>query len=221
MAEGWVDEYSGKTIKAGDMAYKLINHRIKHSPRVGMRAPEFRLYSIQRKEFVTLESLRREKDVVLLFSSWTCNVFMESALGLSSLASEFKDSANFVFVYIREAHPGNGGFGEILDPRSDEERIQAAQRFKNQVRLPFEILVDPHKDPMATRWAAWPVRVYVVDTNGIVIYSGAQGPWSYRPYEGFLHGDGSWDDIDQGFNEDTLESFLRSRFCREISTGAQ
>ena len=207
----FVDSYSGKTIKMGGMAKEVISKRIKHSPRVGEKAPKFQLYSLKKGEFVTLASLRSNKPVVLIFSSWTCNVFMESAVGLASLAHEFEESVEFVFVYIREAHPGEGGFGNIVDPSNDEERLEAALKFKAQTRFPLEILVDTHNDTTATRWAAWPLRAYVVDTDGIVIYSGAQGPWGYRPYEGFLHGDGEWLDYDAGFNQESLEAFLKRR----------
>ncbi len=208
----FVDEFSGKTIKMGGMAGKLIHSRLRHSPRVGETAPDFQLYSLKRKEFTTLSALRSKKPVVLIFSSWTCNVFMESTIGLAELAREFEDRVEFVFVYIREAHPGAGGFENIPDPLNDEERLEAARKFKAQTRFPIEILVDTHNDATATRWAAWPLRVYAVDTNGVVIYSGAQGPWGYRPYEGFLHGDGRWGDADLGFNKDTLESFLTKRY---------
>lgn len=209
-----VDEFSGRTIEAGQMVEDLILTRLKNSPRVGEMAPDFKLYSLDRQDYVSLSELYRNKPVVLLFASWTCQVFIESALGLASISPIFRDSVDFVFVYIREAHPGDGDFGDIRDPLTNRERIDAARRFRKQMRLPFPILVDFVDDRAAVRWAAWPVRAYVIDSDGRVIYSGAQGPWGYRPYEGFLHGDGKWQDIDAGFNQNSLENFLNARFAK-------
>ena len=209
------DEYSGKAITSQKMAFDMVKTRNRNVPRPGEAAPDAQLYSLTKKENVTISSLYRDKPVVLLITSWTCDVFRESFGGLVSLAAEYEEDVNFAMIYIREAHPATTemrDYSRVPDPRSDEERKRAAQQCARQMRIPFEILVDPVSDPVATRWGAWPVRLFVIDTNGIVSYSGRQGPWGYRPYEGFVHGPEEVAKEDPDFSSGSLEEWLCRRF---------
>lgn len=209
------DGYSGKTVVSEEMAFEMLRVRQDNAPRVGEAAPPFRLYSLDRKREVELKELIQEKRVVLLFSSWGCDVFRESVGGLNLLYLQFRDKVDFVMIYTREIHPldgFSGGLGRVEDPKTDTERRTVATRCRKQLRLPFEVLVDGVDDSVATRWAGMPVRAFVIDRSGTVIYAGAQGPWGFRPYEGFEHGDGSRLERDFEFNWDSLESFLNQRY---------
>jgi len=117
-------------------------------------------------------------------------------------------------VYIREAHSLDGLYpvlGKLKDPSTMPQRKAAARACCEDLELPFRILVDRIDDRVATRWAAWPIRLFVVDTEGIVVYSGMPGPWGYSPGKGFeaslakelrKHED--------RFSQISLEDFLRS-----------
>ncbi|NNE94071.1 MAG: redoxin domain-containing protein [Verrucomicrobiales bacterium] len=209
------DRFSGKIVATRDMAWDMIDHREGNAPRPGEMAPNFSLPRADDGGVVSLKDLYLTKPVVLLFSSWGCDIFRETLGGLQSLQTEYGDRAHFVMVYIREAHPFDGfggGLGRVKDPRTDEERAAIARKAHRQMRLPFLVLVDPIEDPTATRWAGWPVRPFVIDTSGKVVYAGAQGPWGYRPYRGFLHGNGKLEGLDREFSSETLEEYLEKRF---------
>lgn len=36
-------------------------------------------------------------------------------------------------------------------------------------------------DRVATRWSAWPERLFAISASGEVVYVGAQGPWGFWP----------------------------------------
>ena len=49
------------------------------------------------------------------------------------------------------------------------------------LRFPFKVAVDSMDDAVAIRWSAWPERLFVVDTDGVVRYTGEQGPFGFWP----------------------------------------
>jgi hypothetical protein len=54
---------------------------------------------------VSLKELRAKKPVVLIFGSVTCPPFRRALEGIDDVYRDFHDRAEFLFVYIREAHP--------------------------------------------------------------------------------------------------------------------
>ncbi|MCB1232801.1 MAG: hypothetical protein KDN19_21330 [Verrucomicrobiae bacterium] len=209
------DGYSGLTVRDKEMAFSMMKLRQQNAPRVGELAPNFKLFSLDRNREVELTELYREKPVVLLFSSWGCDIFRESVGGLTDLQVRYGDRVNFVMIYTREAHPLNGWAGElgrVSDPKTNEQRREVARRFQAQMRLPYEVLVDDIEDPAMTQWAGWPVRVFMVGKTGHLVYSGALGPWGYRPYKGFVHGRGDRIGWDLEFSDGSLEDFLERSF---------
>lgn len=214
------DQLSGKMVDSKQMAYELIYTREANAPRPGELAPDFELVTADGDRTVKLSDLIKTKPVVLVMSSWGCDVFRESLAGLQQLYSRYSDDAHFVMVYIREVHAKGGfasGLGRVPDAKNIEERKLHAQRCRKQLRLPFLYLVDEMTDPVATRWSAWPVRAFIVEKDNTVIYAGSQGPWGYRPYQGFLHGDGAPMKFDIEFNSQSMEELLEERFPKNVS----
>jgi len=217
------DSHAGQTVTDLDMAFDLIRRRIRNAPRVGEPAPALFLpLAGDAERFVSLHTLRRSRPVVLLFGSRSCGVFRESLGGIQELYFRFGNDVLFLFVYIREAHPMDGFEGDpdadVLDPVSFAEREALAARTREHLRIRFPAVVDSMDDATAVRWGAWPVRLFVVDTDGRIAYAGAQGPWGYRPYRGYLHGDGRYqeksfaaEDTHESSKE-SLEEFLEKRF---------
>lgn len=216
------DIYSGKTVATKEMAYDMIDFRQKNAPRVGEIAPGFELISTEGKR-ISLDQLSKEKPVVLVMSSWGCDIFRESLAGLQALYTEYSREYQFAMIYIREAHhlEGFGGsLGRTYDSVTTRERIETARRCQEQLRLLFPVLVDSVDDPVTTRWAAWPVRVFVVGTDRKILYAGAQGPWGYRPYQGFVHGDGERIGWDLKFSPEIVEEFLQAHRSRTKKVSA-
>lgn len=196
----------------------MVAIRLHNAPRIGELAPEFALADATTGKMVTLSELRREKPTVLFFASYSCITAQEGAPPMARLAKRFAKTANFVLIYIQEAHP-IGGFlppyrGDpyvVAAPAAFAERATAAIRFARERDLQFRILVDSMDDTTAVRWGAWPLRTFVVGQSGRVLYSGKQGPWYFKPSADFdPHLEGVPRDIENlpGYSPGSLEDFL-------------
>lgn len=213
------DEFSGRTVNSMKMASAIVVNRFYNAPRYGTRAPSFAAEDIETGETVLLKELYSEKPVVLLFSSWGCDVMRDSSADLLAVYEKFRKDFSFVMIYIREAHSLDGHhsrLGRVTDPKTAAQRISAARGCRKALKLPFRILTDRIDDRIATRWGAWPIRLFVVNTEGTVVYSGKPGPWGYSPGNGFKadladelkkHSD--------RFNQESLEGFLESYLRRK------
>ena len=206
------DEFSGKTVLSAEMAQDVAIGRFFNAPKYGTRAPAFALTDIDSGETVTLTDLRKEKPLVLFFGSYGCDVMRGSVDIVVDLYEEYKDRVDFVMIYIREAHALDGFGSErarVEDPKSTLERIKVARLCRDSNRIPFRVLVDPVDDRVATRWAAWPIRLFVVDRGGTVVYAGKPGPWGFSPGKGFVaqHAEEMRKHEDR-FNQESLDEFL-------------
>jgi len=208
------DRYSGVPIATMELGYEIIRSRRKFAPKTGEIAPDFNLSAAAGDQRYRLYDLCREKPVVLIFASWGCDIFRETLSGWKEMYRKYHGQAEFVFVYIREAHPTDYSkpLGRAEDPKTLDQRKATALKCQKLLDLPFLMLVDEINDPCAVRWGAWPVRTFVIDTDLSVAYAGAQGPWGYRPYRGFVHGSGKQIEEDRGYDWQTLEEFLENKF---------
>lgn len=206
------DEFSGKKVKDREMAMGIARGRFYNAPCVGEKAPAFELASMKSGEMVSLSELNEEKPVVLLFGSYGCDVFRDSSFKIVDLYNRFYSEFNFVMIYIREAHSLDG-FGEskarVDDPVTSETRTAVAKKCRAALAIPFPILVDTMDDRVSTRWAGWPIRLFVVDTDGVVIYAGKPGPWGFDPGGGFKpEGNEALRKHPERFSQESLEDFL-------------
>lgn len=182
------DEYAGRTIKSLDEGYAMIKHRFYNAPTVSSKAPEFELKDVESGEMVSLASLHQEKPVVLVFGSFGCDAFRDGVEPILKLIEKFGDQFQFTMVYIREAHSFDGfwpDIGKMYDPKTNEKRVENAQLCVAETGLPIRVLADTVDDRVAIRWGGWPVRLFVVDQRGTVVYAGETGPWGYNPGAGY------------------------------------
>ena len=105
--------------------------------------------------------------------------------------TKYRDRADFLTVYIREAHPLDEwqmDSNEKEDvcyrqPRSLGERLLIANDFVKRYRYPLPLAVDAMDDKAEKLYAGWPERFYVIDTNGVIVYKGEPGPFGFHPEE--------------------------------------
>lgn len=110
---------------------------------------------------------------------------------MEKLYSDYKDRAAFLFVYIREAHPedawqmaSNKREGVVFrQPKSHGERRGVAKRCAKALKLSMPCVVDDMKDTVDNLYAAWPERLFVIDREGKIAYSGGVGPFGFKPGE--------------------------------------
>jgi hypothetical protein len=105
--------------------------------------------------------------------------------------NEYKDRADFLTVYVREAHPTDEWQmkSNVKDdvcyaqPKTLEQRVAIAQDFTKRYKFPLPFGIDEMGNAADAAYAAWPERLYVIDETGHVAYRGGMGPFNYKPAE--------------------------------------
>ncbi|KAJ8248186.1 hypothetical protein GJAV_G00239280 [Gymnothorax javanicus] len=101
------------------------------------------------------------------------------------LVKDFGTVADFLVVYIAEAHATDGwAYKNNVDIKKHsnlQDRLAAAQVLVKKKPL-CPIVVDEMSDVTASKYAAMPERLYVLK-SGVVIYKGKAGPRGYDPEE--------------------------------------
>jgi len=104
--------------------------------------------------------------------------------GICRLAADNADHADFVIVYIEEAHPADGWAYScnylISQHRTMEERLAAATKL-TAFPLPgnMTVVAASMSDELTRAYGALPERLYVVH-SGTVAYQGRRGPHGFR-----------------------------------------
>jgi type I thyroxine 5'-deiodinase len=104
---------------------------------------------------------------------------------------KYADRANFVTLYIKEAHaldewPMDSNVKESVcypQPTTSAQRITIANDFVKRFSYEIPMLIDPIENPANAAYAGWPERFYVVDEAGTIVYKGKPGPFGYHPEE--------------------------------------
>jgi hypothetical protein len=101
----------------------------------------------------------------------------------------YRDRAEFLVVYIKEAHPEDGWVEQtnrrsgirIVDPTQAEERASVAQTCALRMRIRMPVVVDGIDNRVASVYGGWPDRLYLIGRDGRVAFQGAQGPFGFKP----------------------------------------
>ena len=107
------------------------------------------------------------------------------------MSERFSDQAEFLTIYIKEAHPedewqmdSNEDLGICYkQPRSLPQRVAIAKDFVERFDYDVTMLVDTMDNAAEEAYAGWPERLYVIDENGLVAYKGGVGPMKFDPGE--------------------------------------
>src|SRR5215472_13877179 len=101
--------------------------------------------------------------------------------------NDYKDRADVLAVYIREAHPKDEWqLKENVDqdicysqPTTFVQRLAIANDFSQRFQFPIPIGIDAMSNLAEHLYAAWPERLYVIDESGKIVYRGGVGPFNY------------------------------------------
>ncbi|MBW2622186.1 MAG: hypothetical protein JRD68_04720 [Deltaproteobacteria bacterium] len=122
-------------------------------------------------------------------------------MSLQDLWAEYSGSVEFLLIYIREAHPVDGwwlGKGlpglalklskskaamDVYDPQTVDERRAVARDCEIALKYGIQTYADEMDDRVNKAYAAWPTRLYLVGTDGKVVYAGGLGPFGFKPAE--------------------------------------
>jgi hypothetical protein len=105
--------------------------------------------------------------------------------------ARYKDNAQFLGVYIREAHASDGWWPiinkragvDVRQPRTTEERCKVALQCNVVLKMKMPLVVDKIDDKVGLAYSGGPDRLYVIDREGKVAYKGGRGPFGFRPRE--------------------------------------
>jgi len=149
-----------------EMLEQYPSDRWSRAPEPGDTAPDFELRSLTGDK-VKLSDLKNSRNVVLTFGSATCPQTAASIGGLRSLSKEFpRAEVEFLFVYVREAHPG----AELPPHHSMEDKARAAMLLRDQEQIDFPILVDELGGEVHRQYGALPNASFIIDKGGRIAY---------------------------------------------------
>jgi len=105
---------------------------------------------------------------------------------MNSMFEKYKNKANFVCIYISEAHATDEWFlyseACVKQPKTLEERINVASNYMTKFQISFPVVVDSITNEADKGYAAWPERLFVIQSKRIV-FKGKKGPEGYHPEE--------------------------------------
>ena len=103
----------------------------------------------------------------------------------NEIIDEFRDCADFIYIYIEEAHASDGWtFGnnyDIKHHRTIKDRIAAA-RVLNDLKPHCPVYVDKMSGEANRLYGALPDRFFIV-LDGIIVFESKRGPSGYNPEE--------------------------------------
>jgi len=157
-------------------------------PQLDQQAPDFTLKTVDGKETVQLSKVIGPKPVVLVLGNFTCGPFRSLYASIEGMYHRHKKDANFVMVYVREAHPSDGWKMEsntkvgvsAKQPTTLAERQAVAGQFCERLKPTMPFVVDEIDDPVGHAYSGMPGRLYVIDCQGKIAYKSGRGPFGFR-----------------------------------------
>jgi hypothetical protein len=94
-------------------------------------------------------------------------------------------------VYISEAHPSDVWQMEsnirdnvvFASPKSAEERAAIAGVCVRRLNLKFPAVLDEFGNSTERVYTGWPDRIYLIDSQGKIVYKSKPGPFGFKPDE--------------------------------------
>jgi len=115
---------------------------------------------------------------------------------VDTLYKAYKDKVQFVFVYVREAHPSHTATGratgdrflrmktqpKIAQPKTIQERIIVATKCVQNLKIALPTLIDDMDGSFLKKYGGFPAGTAIVDLDGKIVYYN-RGPGGCRPRE--------------------------------------
>lgn len=106
---------------------------------------------------------------------------------LNELYKTYRDRVEFFLIYIREAHPANGWqvpnnlIEDVIfdEPTTDEERTEVAAACQIALDIEMPMLVDRIDNDVEEKYVGLPMRQFLIDAGGGVVYAGDKGPFGW------------------------------------------
>ncbi len=135
-------------------------------PEPGERAPDFKAHTLDGKT-IRLSDYEGKKNVLLIFGSATCPMTASSIAGISQLDDQFSgNDLQFLFVYVREAHPGE----RMPAHKSMKDKARAAQLLRDKEDIKMPVLIDDLHGGIHRKYSRLPNAAYLIDKSGRVAF---------------------------------------------------
>lgn len=164
---------------------------LQEGPDIDQPAPDFELRPLGGGDSIRLSDRIGRKPVVLVFGNFTCGPFRSTYPTVEAVRERQQANADFLLVYVREAHPTDGWAMKSNDkvgvtfaqPTTFEERQAIAEQCAAKLNPSMPLLIDDINDTVGNAWSGMPARLYVIDTHGKVAYKSGRGPFGFKPEE--------------------------------------
>ncbi|MBT7612737.1 MAG: deiodinase [Rhodospirillaceae bacterium] len=108
---------------------------------------------------------------------------------LNEIFETYKNDVQFQLIYVCEAHPADGWqtpqnlYEEVVfdAPTNADERAEIGNACQIGLDLKYPMLIDTIDDEVEKKYVASPIRLYVIDANGIITFVCAAGPRGFDP----------------------------------------
>lgn len=138
---------------------------------VGGPASDFTLASVADGKPVRLADFRG-KPVVLVFGSFSCDIFCSRLAELEQLYQDERNRAAFLFVNVTEAGHEVPGYEFVIEgtalgrPQPEAVRRERTAKALAKAGLTMPAVTDADDGPTERAYDAFPLRVVVVDADG-------------------------------------------------------
>jgi len=110
---------------------------------------------------------------------------------MREIADEFATVADFLTIYIKEAHPedewqlGSNKSEDVCytQPTDLAGRLAIARDFVQRFDYKIPIQVDRMDNTAMNAYSGWPERLYVIGADRHIAYKGGIGPFLFAPKE--------------------------------------
>lgn len=162
-----INRYNYKTFTNDVLLADAAKTGFGSGPEPGERAPDFKTRTLD-GDTVRLSDYKGKSNVVLTFGSATCPFTAASIGGINDLFANYvdRDDAVFLFVYVREAHPGE----KLREHRSMKEKTRAAKLFRESEEVDIPIVVDDVDGKIHKKYGKLPNATYLIDKSGRVAF---------------------------------------------------
>jgi hypothetical protein len=135
-------------------------------PEPGEEAPGFKATLLEGKS-LRLSDFRGKKNVLLLLGSATCPMTAASIGAVNELYDQLRgEDVEFVFVYVREAHPGE----RIPAHDSTSDKVAAAWLLRKEEQLEMPVVVDDLRGSIHRKYGKLPNPAFLIDKSGRIAF---------------------------------------------------
>jgi hypothetical protein len=151
-----------------------LSSRTENDLPTGGPAPDLWLPNLRKPGQIHLAEWWRHKPLVLLFGSFSCDIFDEQIKPMQALYEAYHDQVEFLMVCVREAGHENVSTRFLyeqadLENETIENREQRASRAADYLHFTIPMASDRQDRKAELAYQGFPTRIVVVDTGGKIV----------------------------------------------------